>query len=193
MYVEDVYTLTGRGTVVTGTILKGMFRTGQSAVLRSIRDDLPDADITIRGIEVLGATIPMAEVGDNVGILVNVDEENVQHGDVLTIKNNTDILHSKTVKGTMYVYTEEEGGRHTPFGLNYKPTLYVGGVDFNVKCTDLGTVNGVVPTMVMPGDTCENIVFEVIEDGKTPFMYPGQVVYLREGGRTIGRLTITGE
>lgn len=193
MYVEDVFTLPGRGTLVTGTILKGMFRTGQSAVLRSIRDDLPDADITIRGIEVLGASIPMAEAGDNVGILVNVDKENVQHGDVLTIKNNTDILHSKTVKGTMYVYTEEEGGRHTPFGLYYSPTLYVGGVDFNIKCTDLGTVNGVVPAMVMPSDTCENIVFEVIEDGKTPFMYPGQVVYLREGGRTIGRLTITGE
>ena len=69
--------------------------------------------------------------------------------------------------------------------------MYVAGGIFTVKCTDLGTVNGQAVNMVMPGSTSENIVFEVIEDGKTPYVYPGQVVLLREGGRTIGRLTIT--
>ena len=191
MYVEDVFSITGRGTVVTGKILKGMFRTGQSAVLRFIRDDLSDSDITIRGIEVSGATIPMAEAGDNVGILVNVDKDNVQRGDVLTIKNNPDILHSKTVKGTLYVLTEEEGGRHTPIFPNYRPQMYVGGVDFSVELTDLGIVDGQAATMIMPGSTSENVEITVIDDGKTPYTYPGQEVYLREGGRTIGRLTIT--
>ena len=69
--------------------------------------------------------------------------------------------------------------------------MYVAGGTFTIKCTNLGFVDGQAVDMVMPGSTSENIVFEVVEDGKTPYVYPGQVVNLREGGRTIGRLTIT--
>ena len=191
MYVEDVFTITGRGTVATGQILKGMFRTGQTAVLRSISDAIADVEFTISGIEKFQQTVDVAVAGDNVGILVNVDKDNVQRGDVLTIKNNPDLLHSKTVKGTLYVLTKDEGGRHTPFFVNYSPQMYVAGGIFTVKCTNLGFVDGQAVEMITPGSTSENIVFEVIEDGKTPYVYPGQVVLLREGGRTIGRLTIT--
>ena len=192
MYVEDVFTITGRGTVATGQILKGMFRTGQTAVLRSISDAIADVEFTISGIEMTHQTVDVAVAGDNVGILVPVDKANVQRGDVLTIKNNPELRHSKTMKGTLYVLTKEEGGRHTPFSTGYRPQMYVAGADFTVECTDLGMVNGSMPEKIMPGDTSENIVFEVVqEDGKTPYVYPGQVVLLREGGRTVGRLTIT--
>lgn len=192
MYVEDVFTITGRGTVATGQILKGMFRTGQTAVLRSISDAIADVEFTISGIEKFQQTVDVAVAGDNVGILVPVDKANVQRGDVLTIKNNPELRHGKTVKGTLYVLTKEEGGRHTPFFTGYRPQMYVAGADFTVECTDLGMVNGSMPEKIMPGDTSENIVFEVVqEDGKTPYVYPGQVVLLREGGRTVGRLTIT--
>lgn len=191
MYVEDVFTITGRGTVATGQILKGMFRTGQTAVLRSISDAIADVEFTISGIEMTHQTVDVAVAGDNVGILVPVDKANVQRGDVLTIKNNPELRHSKTMKGTLYVLTKEEGGRHTPFSTGYRPQMYVAGADFTVKCTDLGKVNGLKPEVIMPGDTSVNIVFEVVQDGKTPYVYPGQVVLLREGGRTVGRLTIT--
>ena len=191
MYVEDVFTITGRGTVATGQILKGMFRTGQTAVLRSISDAIADVEFTISGIEKFQQTVDVAVAGDNVGILVPVDKANVQRGDVLTIKNNPELRHGKTVKGTLYVLTKDEGGRHTPFFVNYSPQMYVAGGIFTVKCTNLGFVDGQAVEMITPGSTSENIVFEVIEDGKTPYVYPGQVVLLREGGRTIGRLTIT--
>ena len=193
MYVEDVFSITGRGTVATGQILKGMFRTGQTAVLRSISDAIADVEFTISGIEKFQQTVDVAVAGDNVGILVPVDKANVQRGDVLTIKNNPELRHSKTVKGTLYVLTKEEGGRHTPFSTGYRPQMYVAGADFTVECSDMGMVNGSTPEMIKPGDTSVNIVFEVVEDGKTPYVYPGQVVLLREGGRTIGRLTITGD
>ena len=192
MYVEDVFTLgTGKRTVATGQILKGMFHNGQPVVLRSISDAIADVEFTISGIEKFQQTVDVAVAGDGVGIIVPVETTQLHRGDVLTIKNNPELLHSKTVKGTLYVLTKDEGGRHTPFFVNYSPQMYVAGGIFTVKCTDLGTVNGQAVDMVMPGSTSENIVFEVIEDGKTPYVYPGQVVLLREGGRTIGRLTIT--
>ena len=192
MYVEDVFTLSTSGrTVATGQILKGMFSVGQPIVLRSISDAIPDVEFDIISIEKLRKLVDVAVAGENVGIGVDVVKDNVHRGDVLTIKDNPDLLHSKTVKGTLYLYTKDEGGRHTPMLVNYTPTMLAGGVSFALTCTNLGTVDGQAVEMVMPGSTCENIVFEVVEDGKTPYVYPGQVVYLREDGRTIGRLTIT--
>lgn len=192
MYVEDVFTLgTGKRTVATGQILKGMFHNGQPVVLRSISDAIADVEFTISGIEKFQQTVDVAVAGDGVGIIVPVETTQLHRGDVLTIKNNPELIHSKTLKGTLYVLTKEEGGRHTPFFKEYSPQMYVAGGIFTVKCTNLGSVDGQAVDMVMPGSTSENIVFEVVEDGKTPYVYPGQVVNLREGGRTIGRLTIT--
>lgn len=192
MYVEDVFTLTGR-TLATGTILRGLFRTGQPIVLRSINDTIPDAYLTINSIEMFRKVVPEAVAGDGVGIVLNVDRDKIGRGDVLTIANNPNVIHSKTVKGTLYLYTKDEGGRHTPITSNYTPDLLIGGVTFSVQCTDLGTIDGATPTMIMPGQTSENIVLEVQDAERTPYAFKGQVVYLREGGRTIGKLTITGQ
>ena len=192
MYVEDVFTLTGR-TLATGTILRGLFRTGQPIVLRSINDTIPDAYLTINSIEMFRKVVPEAVAGDGVGIVLNVDRDKIGRGDVLTIANNPNVIHSKTVKGTLYLYTKAEGGRHTPITSNYTPDLLIGGVTFSVQCTDLGTIDGATPTMIMPGQTSENIVLEVQDAERTPYAFKGQVVYLREGGRTIGKLTITGQ
>lgn len=192
MYVEDVFTLTGR-TVATGTILRGLFRTGQPIVLRSINDTIPDAYLTINSIEMFRKVVPEAVAGDGVGIVLNVDRDKIGRGDVLTIANNPNVIHSKTVKGTLYLYTKAEGGRHTPITSTYRPQLYAGGVDFTVQFSNLGTIDGATPTMIMPGQTSENIVLEVQDAERTPYAFKGQVVYLRESGRTIGKLTITGQ
>lgn len=192
MYVEDVFTLTGR-TVATGTILRGLFRTGQPIVLRSINDTIPDAYLTINSIEMFRKVVPEAVAGDGVGIVLNVDRDKIGRGDVLTIANNPNVIHSKTVKGTLYLYTKAEGGRHTPITSNYTPDLLIGGVTFSVQFSNLGTIDGATPTMIMPGQTSENIVLEVQDAERTPYAFKGQVVYLRESGRTIGKLTITGQ
>ena len=192
MYVEDVFTLTGR-TVATGTILRGLFRTGQPIVLRSINDAIPDAYLTINSIEMFRKVVPEAVAGDGVGIVLNVDRDKIGRGDVLTIANNPNVIHSKTVKGTLYLYTKDEGGRHTPITSNYTPDLLIGGVTFSVQFSNLGTIDGATPTMIMPGQTSENIVLEVQDAERTPYAFKGQVVYLRESGRTIGKLTITGQ
>lgn len=192
MYVEDVFTLTGR-TVATGTILRGLFRTGQPIVLRSINDAIPDAYLTINSIEMFRKVVPEAVAGDGVGIVLNVDRDKIGRGDVLTIANNPNVIHSKTVKGTLYLYTKAEGGRHTPITSNYTPDLLIGGVTFSVQFSNLGTIDGATPTMIMPGQTSENIVLEVQDAERTPYAFKGQVVYLRESGRTIGKLTITGQ
>ena len=192
MYVEDVFTLTDRGTVATGTILSGLIQTGQSIVLRYITDNVPDVPLTVNGIELFRVSVPEATAGESVGILMNIDKDNISHGDVLTTVDNPNVVRSKTVKGTFYLYTKEEGGRHTPISKNYSPDMLVGGVNFSSKCTDLGTIDGAVPSLVMPGQTSENVVFVVQDEEKTPYTYKGQVIYLREGGKTIGKLTITG-
>ena len=189
MYVEDVFSLSAsKRTVATGQILKGLFHTGQPVVLRSISDDILDVEFEVNGIEVFREIVDVAAAGDGVGITVPVESTQVQRGDVLTIKNNPELLHSKTVKGRLYLLTKAEGGRHTPAFLGYKPQMYAGGVAFSTELTNLGTVDG---EMIMPGQTSENVELTVTEEGKTPYVYPGQVVNLREGGRTIGRLTIT--
>ncbi len=190
MYVDDVFTIGGR-TVATGTVLNGKFNTGQSILLRSTNDALGDIPTSVASIEMFRRIVQEAIPGDGVGIVVNVDKANVSRGDVLATAS-TNIVRSKTVKGTMYLLTKDEGGRHTPINIGYSPYMYVGGKEFKVKITDPGTVDGAVPSMIMPGTTAEGIVFEVQDEGVTPLSYVGQQVMLREGGKTIARLTITG-
>lgn len=190
MYVDDVFTISGR-TVATGTVLNGKFNTGQSVLLRSTNDAIGDVPTPVAKIEMFRRVVSEAIPGDGVGIVINVDKANVSRGDVLATAGSN-IVRSKTIRGSMYLLTKAEGGRHTPIFINYTPTTLVGGKEFTVKVTDLGTVDGTAPTMIMPGETAENIVLEVQDEGLTPFSYVGQQIMLREGGRTIGRLTITG-
>ena len=174
MPVEDVFSITGRGTVATGRVERGQVRVGDVVEVVGIEEET--AQTTVTGVEMFRKLLDYAEAGDNIGALLRgVAREDIQRGQVLA-KPGSITPHTKFV-AEVYVLTKEEGGRHTPFFTNYRPQFYF-------RTTD---VTGVVQLregteMVMPGD---NITIDVelihpiaIEDG-TRFS-------IREGGRTVG-------
>lgn len=179
MPVEDVFSITGRGTVATGRVERGQVRVGDEVEIVGIADET--AKTTVTGVEMFRKLLDYAEAGDNIGALLRgVAREDIQRGQVLA-KAGTITPHTK-FKAEVYVLTKEEGGRHTPFFTNYRPQFYF-------RTTD---VTGVVELpegteMVMPGD---NVTMEVelihpiaIENG-TKFS-------IREGGRTVGAGVVT--
>ena len=179
MPVEDVFSITGRGTVATGRVERGQVRVGDEVEIVGIADET--AKTTVTGVEMFRKLLDYAEAGDNIGALLRgVAREDIQRGQVLA-KAGTITPHTK-FKAEVYVLTKEEGGRHTPFFTNYRPQFYF-------RTTD---VTGVVELpegteMVMPGD---NVTIDVelihpiaIEDG-TRFS-------IREGGRTVGSGVVT--
>ena len=179
MPVEDVFSITGRGTVATGRVERGQVRVGDEVEIVGIAEET--AKTTVTGVEMFRKLLDYAEAGDNIGALLRgVAREDIQRGQVLA-KAGTITPHTK-FKAEVYVLTKEEGGRHTPFFTNYRPQFYF-------RTTD---VTGVVDLpegteMVMPGD---NVTMEVelihpiaIEDG-TRFS-------IREGGRTVGSGVVT--
>ncbi len=174
MPVEDVFSITGRGTVATGRVERGEIRVGDEVEIVGIEEDT--SKTTVTGVEMFRKLLDFAQAGDNIGTLLRgVTRDNIQRGQVLS-KPGTITPHTK-FKAEVYVLTKEEGGRHTPFFTNYRPQFYF-------RTTD---VTGVVELregteMVMPGD---NVTIDVelihpiaIEDG-TRFS-------IREGGRTVG-------
>ena len=192
MYIEDVFSITGRGTVVTGTILSGKFKSTDNVIVGKLSDEAEDISTSLAGIEMFRKTIDEASAGESVGFLLRgVEKAQVERGDVIMSPQNTAIVHSKKIRATVYVLTKDEGGRHTPFFANYKPQLYIGGKDITVAVTDLGTQDGSAVEMVMPGTTSDNMILEV-QDAVTPFSFRGQQCFLREGGKTVARVTITG-
>ena len=179
MPVEDVFSITGRGTVATGRVERGQVRVGDEVEIVGIAEET--AKTTVTGVEMFRKLLDYAEAGDNIGALLRgVAREDIQRGQVLA-KAGTITPHTK-FKAEVYVLTKEEGGRHTPFSTNYRPQFYF-------RTTD---VTGVVELpegteMVMPGD---NVTIDVelihpiaIEDG-TRFS-------IREGGRTVGSGVVT--
>ena len=179
MPVEDVFSITGRGTVATGRVERGQVRVGDEVEIVGIADET--AKTTVTGVEMFRKLLDYAEAGDNIGALLRgVAREDIQRGQVLA-KPASITPHTK-FSAEVYVLTKEEGGRHTPFFTNYRPQFYF-------RTTD---VTGVVELpegteMVMPGD---NVTMEVelihpiaIEDG-TRFS-------IREGGRTVGSGVVT--
>ena len=179
MPVEDVFSITGRGTVATGRVERGQVRVGDEVEIVGIAEET--AKTTVTGVEMFRKLLDYAEAGDNIGALLRgVAREDIQRGQVLA-KAGTITPHTK-FKAEVYVLTKEEGGRHTPFFTNYRPQFYF-------RTTD---VTGVVELpegteMVMPGD---NVAMDVelihpiaIEDG-TRFS-------IREGGRTVGSGVVT--
>ena len=201
MYVEDVYSFESRGVVVTGK-LAGKYPndkivSGQPAIWASILDDKGSQEFTVESIEMFRVERPSAVPGDQVGIFIGnqIPKADINRGDVIYVKNNLTLVHSKTIKGDMYVYTKEEGGRHTPFTVNYRPQAVFGPVDMTVLVTDLGTIDGEVPTLIMPGSSAKDVVLTIDmddSDNYTPYFYVGQDVMLKEGGKTVARLTVTG-
>ncbi|MHC5247541.1 elongation factor Tu [Enterococcus sp. HY326] len=179
MPVEDVFSITGRGTVATGRVERGQVRVGDEVEIVGIAEET--AKTTVTGVEMFRKLLDYAEAGDNIGALLRgVAREDIQRGQVLA-KSGTITPHTK-FSAEVYVLSKEEGGRHTPFFTNYRPQFYF-------RTTD---VTGVVELpegteMVMPGD---NVTMEVelihpiaIEDG-TRFS-------IREGGRTVGSGVVT--
>ena len=180
MPVEDVFSITGRGTVATGRVERGQVRVGDEVEIVGIHDEI--SKTTVTGVEMFRKLLDYAEAGDNIGALLRgVAREDIQRGQVLA-KPGSINPHTKFT-AEVYVLTKEEGGRHTPFFTNYRPQFYF-------RTTDVtGVVNLPEGTeMVMPGD---NVTMEVelihpiaIEDG-TRFS-------IREGGRTVGSGVVTG-
>ena len=178
MPIEDVFSISGRGTVVTGRIEAGVVKTGEEIEIVGIKDT---QKTTCTGVEMFRKLLDQGEAGDNVGVLLRgTKREEVERGQVLS-KPGAITPHTK-FKCEAYVLTKEEGGRHTPFFANYRPQFYF-------RTTDVtGTV--VLPEgteMVMPGD---NITMEV--ELMSPIaMDEGLRFAIREGGRTVGAGVVT--
>ena len=177
MPIEDVFTISGRGTVVTGRIERGIVRTGEEIEIVGIRDTQKKV---VTGVEMFRKILDEGQAGDNVGVLLRgTDRDDVERGQVLA-KPKSILPHTK-FNAEVYVLTKEEGGRHTPFFKGYRPQFYF-------RTTD---VTGAVQLpegveMVMPGDNV-TIGAELI----TPIaMEKGLRFAVREGGRTVGAGTI---
>ena len=178
MPIEDVFSISGRGTVVTGRIEKGVVKVGDTIEIVGIK---PTQTTTVTGVEMFRKEMDQGEAGDNVGVLLRgTKKEDVERGMVLC-KPKSITPHTK-FEGEVYILTKEEGGRHTPFFNNYRPQFYVRTTDVTGSITlPEGT------EMVMPGDnvriSVELIAPVALEEG-TRFA-------IREGGRTVGSGQIT--
>ena len=179
MPVEDVFSITGRGTVATGRIERGQIHLSDEVEIVGIAEEITKTTVT--GIEMFRKQMDEAEAGDNIGALLRgVTRDHIERGQVLAAPGS--ITPHKKFKAEVYVLSKEEGGRHTPFLTNYRPQFYF-------RTTDITGVI-ILPDdvqMVMPGD---NVTMDVelihpvaIEDG-TKFS-------IREGGRTVGAGVVT--
>ena len=179
MPIEDVFSITGRGTVATGRVERGEVRTGDEVDIVGIADQIGKSVVT--GVEMFRKNLDYAQAGDNIGALLRgVQREDIQRGQVLAAPGSI-TPHTK-FKAQVYVLSKEEGGRHTPFLTNYRPQFYFRTTDITGVITLPEDV-----AMVMPGDNVDmdvELIHPVaIEDG-TKFS-------IREGGRTVGAGTIT--
>jgi len=179
MPVEDVFTITGRGTVATGRVERGELNLNDTVEIVGIADEIRSTVVT--GIEMFRKLLPSAQAGDNIGALLRgIDRKEIQRGQVLA-KPGSIHPHTK-FKGQVYVLTKEEGGRHTAFTSNYRPQFYFRTTDV----TGVVTLPEDVP-MVMPGDNVEMSV-ELI----TPIAIEAGLRFaIREGGHTVGAGRVT--
>ena len=178
MAVEDVFSITGRGTVATGRIERGKVKVGETIEIVGIKDT---TSTTVTGVEMFQKTLDEGLAGDNVGVLLRgVQKEDIERGMVLA-KPGSITPHTK-FEAEVYVLTKDEGGRHTPFFPNYRPQFYVRTTDVTGVITDFTADDGSAAEMVMPGDrikmSVELICPVAIEQGMR--------FAIREGGRTIG-------
>ena len=178
MAIEDVFSITGRGTVATGRIERGKVKVGETVQIVGIREV---RETTVTGVEMFRKLLDEGMAGDNVGLLLRgVQKEDIERGMVL-VKPNSIKPHTK-FEGEIYVLKKEEGGRHTPFFAGYRPQFYIRTTDVTGQITAFTSSEGDNVEMVMPGDnikmTGELICPVAIEQGMR--------FAIREGGRTIG-------
>jgi len=173
MPVEDVFSIAGRGTVVTGAISQGTIKLGEEIEIVGLRDT---QKTTVTGIEMFRKEMDFAEAGDNAGLLLRgIKKEDVERGQVLVVPGS--ITPHTEFRCEAYILSKEEGGRHTPFFSGYRPQFYVRTTDVTGSCV---LAEGV--EMVMPGDNVEmtiTLVSPVALEKGTKFA-------IREGGRTVG-------
>jgi elongation factor Tu len=178
MPIEDIFSISGRGTVVTGRVERGIVKVGEEVEIVGIR---PTQKTTVTGVEMFRKLLDQGQAGDNIGVLLRgTKKDDVERGQVLA-KPGTITPHTK-FKGEVYVLTKEEGGRHTPFFNGYRPQFYFRTTDV----TGVATLPGGTE-MVMPGD---NVNLEITLISPIA-MEKGVRFAIREGGRTIGAGTVT--
>jgi elongation factor Tu len=179
MPVEDVFTITGRGTVITGRIERGIVKVNEEVEIIGIREGSQKSTVT--GVEMFRKLLDEGQAGENVGLLLRgTKREDIERG-MVVIKPGTTTPHTN-FEASVYILSKEEGGRHTPFFNNYRPQFYF-------RTTD---VTGVVTLpegreMVMPGDNTDMVV-ELIQPIA---MEEGLRFAIREGGRTVGAGRVT--
>ncbi|MFS8480157.1 MAG: elongation factor Tu [Micromonosporaceae bacterium] len=177
MPIENVLTITGRGTVVTGAVERGRLKAGDPVEVVGLGQTLSTVAISL---ETFGKSLPEAEAGDNVAILLRgVKRDQVQRGQVVAVPGS--VTPHRRFAARLYALTESEGGRHTPFYANYRPQFYFHTTDVPGS-VDLGAAS-----MVRPGDTVDLTV----ELGKPVAMDVGLGFAVREGGRTVAAGTVT--
>ncbi|WP_446215217.1 elongation factor Tu [Micromonospora sp. IBHARD004] len=177
MPIENVMTISGRGTVVTGAIERGTLRVGDPVEVVGLG---PTLSTVATGLETFGKSLATAEAGDNAAVLLRgVKRDQVQRGQVVALPGS--VMPHQRFRARLYALTTAEGGRHTPFLANYRPQFYFRTTDV-VGSIDLGDV-----TMVLPGDTVDLSV----ELGKPIAMDVGLGFAVREGGRTVAAGTVT--
>jgi len=178
MAVEDVFSISGRGTVGTGRVERGKVKVGEKVEIVGLRET---RESVVTGVEMFRKLLDEAQAGDNVGLLLRgVDKDDLERGMVIAAPKS--ITPHKKFKGSVYILTKEEGGRHTPFFNGYRPQFYF-------RTTDVTGV-GTLPEgreMVMPGDNVD-ITVELI----TPIAMEKELRFaIREGGRTVGAGVVT--
>jgi elongation factor Tu len=178
MAIEDVFSITGRGTVATGRIERGMVSVGDAVELVGLKDTKAT---TVTGIEMFQKTLDQGMAGDNVGILIRgIQKTEIERGMVLAMPGS--ITPHKKFEAEVYILNKDEGGRHTPFFTGYRPQFYVRTTDVTGTIVQFTGDDGSIAEMVMPGDrikmTAELINPIAIEQGMR--------FAIREGGRTVG-------
>jgi elongation factor Tu len=173
MPIEDIFTITGRGTVVTGRVERGVVKVGDEVEIVGFRET---RKTVVTGVEMFRKLLDEGQAGDNIGALLRgVDKDEVERGQVLARPGS--ITPHKRFKAEVYVLTKEEGGRHTPFFQGYRPQFYFRTTDVTGVCTMPAGVE-----MVMPGDNV-TMTIELI----TPIAMEKELRFaIREGGRTVG-------
>jgi elongation factor Tu len=178
MAIEDVFSITGRGTVATGRIERGIVSVGASVELIGLKDTKAT---TVTGIEMFQKTLDQGMAGDNVGILIRgIQKTEIERGMVLALPGS--ITPHKKFEAEVYILKKDEGGRHTGIFIGYRPQFYVRTTDVTGTIIKFTGDDGSSSEMVMPGDrvkmTAELINFIAIEQGMR--------FAIREGGRTVG-------
>ncbi len=178
MPIEDIFTIEGRGTVVTGRVERGKVKVGEEVQIVGIKDTMAT---TVTGVEMFNKSLDRAQAGDNAGILLRgIKKEDVHRGQVLAAKGS--VTPHTDFEAEVFVLSKDEGGRHTPFFSGYKPQFYVRTTDVTGEVT---LAEGV--EMVMPGDTAKfkvKLVAPVALEEQQNFA-------IREGGRTVGAGIVT--